>query len=64
MTNLYKYPEFSRDETRVRDQVMKMSHRYAHVKQTTTAGTDGDVQFQLTVPDEMPFGKDGIAKLQ
>lgn len=65
VTNLYKYPEFSSDETRVRDQVMKMSHRYAHVKQTAEAKlTEGDVQFELIVPDEMAFGKDGIAKLQ
>lgn len=65
VTELYKYPEFSRDETRVRDQVLKMSHRYAHVKQTAAANLkEGEIQFELLVPQEMAFGKDGIAKLQ
>jgi len=66
VTDLYKYPEFSADETRVRDQVMKMSHRYARVKQTTVRELRAaeDVAFQLVLPEEMPFGKDGIAKLQ
>jgi len=65
VTLLYKYPEFSQDETRVRDQVMKMSHRYAHVKQNASANLkEGDVQFELVVPDDMAYGQDGIAKLQ
>lgn len=65
VTNFYKYPEFSGDESRVRDQVMKMSHRYAHVKQTASANAkQGDIDFELVVPEEMAFGKDGIAKLQ
>jgi len=63
VTDLYKYPEFSGDETRVRDQVLKMSHRYAHVKQTAEV-KEPEVQFILLVPDEMAFGRDGIAKLQ
>lgn len=65
VTNLYKYPEFSADETRVRDQVLKMSHKYGHVKKTSPAKLgERDIDFILTIPDDMAFGNDGIAKLQ
>jgi len=65
LTEQYKYPEFSTEETHVRDSVMKMSHRYSHVKSSVShdAAKD-DVHFELLVPTEMAFGKDGIAKLQ
>ena len=63
MTELYKYAEYSGDETRVRNQVMKMSHRYAHVKETEKL-RECDVSFSLICPEEMAFGKDGIVGLQ
>jgi len=63
VTELYKYAEYSGDETRVRNQVMKMSHRYAHVKETAQLH-ECDVSFSLICPEEMAFGKDGIVGLQ
>jgi transglutaminase 1 len=62
LTLQYKFPEFSSDETRVRDQVMKMSHRYRHVKASRDTSKD-DVIFQLKMPDQMPYGTDGVAEL-
>jgi len=62
VTDMYKYPEFSQDETRVRDQVMKMSHRWRHVRTTDDKKLE-DIIFYLDLPNEMFYGKDGVAKL-